>query len=271
MRKPYKEFYARLSEEYNEEEFVYSTASGRLRREYITQLLKKHFNSDQPDYILDVGCGGMPVQLNNYQIIGIDIGLASLCRARQNNTDSIFICGDADNLDFLKACSFGYAVLSETIEHLEEPQKCLKGIFNALKPGGMLLITCPNWNRRKPIMELPSQIRRLPVPLPEPEGYLHTAYKPEELKQMCQQAGFKTVEMGSFEKELRYWTKIPQIGYRAAQKIFGNRTWVDKLYHSSLKLGVALLAVTGLSKIMRRLVKNGRRSYIIVRKPNEAT
>ena len=267
MRKVYKVFYSELAEHYVEENFVYSTASGRLRRNFITKLLK-----DFPQgLLLNVGCGGIPLQADNQTVVGVDIAVASLKRAKRLNPKGLFICGDAERLDFLKPSTFPSAVLIETIEHLENPLDCLGGIYKALTPGALLLITCPNWSRKRPYLEYPPIIKRVKVSLPEPDGYLHTAYKPEELYKMCAEVGFECIQKGSFEKELRYWTKLPLIIYQIGERIFGPRKWLDMAYHSFLKLGVRLITFTGISEIIEKVVKNGRRSYIIVRKPYEAS
>lgn len=73
---------------------------------------------------------------------------------------------------------FDSIVLSEVLEHLEDPEDGLKALYHALKPGGHLWINVP-----------------LNSPAPD---HLYLLKEPSEVIDMVHNAGFKVIESRSF-------------------------------------------------------------------------
>ena len=95
------------------------------------------------DSVLEVGCNaGYLMKHIDKKIIyfGIDISKSAI-------KDNPYPCkvGNAEN--FRVGKKFDKIVCLETIEHLENPDKAIKNMFNHLKKGGLLIITTPrnNW------------------------------------------------------------------------------------------------------------------------------
>jgi len=266
MKNRYNIFYNKLAAVYTEEDYVYSTVSGILRRRFINTVISRMPKGN----LVEIGCGGMPVEWERDLAVYIDIAKDTLKRAmlRINSDNSFFISGDAQNLHFLKPV-FDIAVMSETIEHLVNPRKAIEEIYKILKPSGIIFITCPNWTYKRPVYQKHQIIDSLGIEYPESDGYIHTAYKPFELTQICNEAGFEIINSGSFEKELRYWTKIPLILRKLFETLFGQKEWIDKFYNGSLNLGYLILSIFRIPKLMNKVVSNGRRTFVIGIKRDE--
>lgn len=101
--------------------------------------------------ILDIGCGdGYLTSLLAPlcgQVIGIDYDLTGIKIAfdkLKNVSTLLLIRADCYNLPF-KNEYFDFVVLSDVIEHLKNPEVCLKEIKRILSSDGMFLLTTPKW------------------------------------------------------------------------------------------------------------------------------
>ena len=95
--------------------------------------------------VLDIGCGSgyllLSLKEKGCEVFGLE--------ANQNAVD---VCADS-GLNVFKGTleearyqdrSFDVVILSQVIEHLQSPRKTLKEIYRILKPGGKILVYCPN-------------------------------------------------------------------------------------------------------------------------------
>lgn len=75
----------------------------------------------------------------------IDIDAATVKTAKElfGSEDVCFQCHEAENLPF-QSHSFDLITSFETIEHLDRPEDFLNEIKRVLKPGGTIILSCPN-------------------------------------------------------------------------------------------------------------------------------
>lgn len=124
--------------------------------------------------IMEIGCGaGLLLQhLAEWQQmkIGLDVNLQALAFLTNRFTEMNFhqsffsICSEGENLPFLDN-SFGGLVLSEVIEHLDQPVWVMREAFRVLKPGGWCYLTTPNYNSFWPWMEKLLDLFKLTPPI----------------------------------------------------------------------------------------------------------
>ena len=105
--------------------------------------------------VLDVGCGTGAFTLaalrRGGRTTSIDIGLELLRRARSKGAPGP-VAGDAAALPFRDG-SFNLVISSECIEHTAHPERSVAEMLRVLRPGGTLVLTCPNraWRWSVPI------------------------------------------------------------------------------------------------------------------------
>jgi ubiquinone/menaquinone biosynthesis C-methylase UbiE len=96
--------------------------------------------------LLDVGCGTGPFSLaareRGARVVSLDLGVTLLIRARSKGAARV-VAGNAVQLPFPDS-SFDIVLSSECIEHTEEPERALAEMLRVLRPGGLLVVTCPN-------------------------------------------------------------------------------------------------------------------------------
>ena len=115
-----------------------------LHTSFIDKYIKNEVKNEILKYgkgsVLDIGCGDKPFyhslknQINHY------IALDHL--ASKNSINAVDIFATADNLPFIDS-SFDVVLLTQVLEHLEEPALALSEIKNVLKQNGILIISVP--------------------------------------------------------------------------------------------------------------------------------
>jgi len=112
--------------------------------------------------VLDLGCGAgyHVLLLNSLEEVrkreiyfeGIDISEIDLNLARETaknmNADNVtFQIGNISDLN-LHDGSYDIILCIDVVEHLDDPESCIKEIMRLLKPKGLSIITTPNGNNR---------------------------------------------------------------------------------------------------------------------------
>ncbi|MFQ5863759.1 MAG: methyltransferase domain-containing protein, partial [bacterium] len=266
----FRDFYESVGQLYPEERIVYDTLRGRLRRRFVLNYLNRFRGK-----LLDLGCnrGFYISQYKNGDAVGIDIAYAVLEKAHERFPQGCFIQADAQDLSFLRSESFDSILCSEMIEHVPHPQKVFAECFRVLKPQGVLLITTPNYKRKKPTWTSVGQMKDFGVRGIKGNHYFHTAFRPEELKSLAENNGFQVLEYGTFEKEVKYSTRIPVLFYHILRllnrSLFRSKRIEDfdemMLERCSLLI-YKLCARLRLNNLLMRLVKEGVRSYLFATK-----
>jgi SAM-dependent methyltransferase len=98
--------------------------------------------------VLDVGCGtgnlSLPLASLGYPVTGIDVDPASVADVAAKNPFAWASFRVADPLSFEPGRRFPIIVLSEVLEHLEDPARALARLAHLAEPGGLLVLTVPN-------------------------------------------------------------------------------------------------------------------------------
>ncbi len=270
--KDYFAFYEAVGRLYPEERIVYLSGWGRARRRFVRQLLRRY---GREGAWLDVGCGaGVYLReakriFSKLRLFGLDVSPAVLFRARRKVAEANLICGDAQRVP-LRTGAFDFIVCSETVEHLPEPRLCFSEIARLLAPGGVAVITCPNWHKKRPHLVDVGVLRCFGV---EGERYIHTAFRPEELAELAESFGLAVLERGDFEREMRLWGRVFDAAFGAAIKLAERlglpRRLIRFLVFAQALLSGAvyeLLRLVGVAALMRRVFRRGPRSYVVVKK-----
>lgn len=96
--------------------------------------------------VLDAGCGtghfSARAAAAGARVVSLDIGPRLVARARAR-AGSEGVVSDATRLG-LRDGAFDVVLSSEMIEHTPDPRRAVAELVRALRPGGTLVLTCPN-------------------------------------------------------------------------------------------------------------------------------
>ena len=267
----YRRFYEDVGEKYPEEEIIYRTLKGQLRRAFVLNRL-----ASWKGRFLDVGCNrGM--HLKTYRggdKVGVDLSWHVLKKIRDREEDTPLVVADAEALDCFRDAVFDVVLCSEVLEHVIHPDKVMEGMFRLLVPGGHALVTTPNYRDSRPEWAEVGMMKAYGVHGLEGDRYYHTAFRPEELARMGESIGFHVVERGTLEKEIKYASKIPLVVFHLLN--FLNRMTVqspawtvfNQRLYDGMMLGVyRLIKGMGLNAFFIRWISEGVRTYVIFEKP----
>jgi SAM-dependent methyltransferase len=266
-RKTLKSFYESVGAYYDEEEAVYQTLRGQLRRQFVFDWLKK-----QHGRLLEIGTNrGMYLHAYHGERFGVDLSLPVLKNARRDKPVS-YAVADAERLYCFKPASFDRALCSEVIEHCFHPQQVFESLQHVLRFGGQALITTPNYHGARPTWVELGSMKELGVHGDWGDNYFHTAFRPEELADMAKQSGLAVLETGTLEKQVKYVAKFPALVLLIGRRInrlfrsprFGR--WNEDFFQKFCLSINGLVSFCGLEPLFLRFVKEGVRSYIIVEK-----
>ena len=262
-----KSFYEQCGEKYPEEDIVYQTLRGRIRKQFILKHLRQFTGS-----LLEIGANrGMYLQAyDGGDRYGIDLSSSALKHA--HGTKPMYLaCCDAENLCLVSA-SVDNVLCSEVLEHCLNPQLIFDGMASVLKPGGMALLTTPNYTRKRPVYMPLGTLTDFDIDCDCGDHYFHTAYKPAELIEMAVKSGLTVIETGTLEKEVKYATKIPVIlllTCRSLNKLIRSKRfeqWNESFFQTFTNRIYDTLHFFKLNGLLNKMVPEGVRSYILMQK-----
>jgi len=274
MDKEYDRFYQEVGEKYPEEEIVYNTLRGRLRKKFVLQHLKTWSG-----ILLDIGCnkGTYLTEYKGGSVFGVDISSHLLFKVKEQcdskNLPCNLMVGDAEQLSFLKDHSFDVILCSELLEHVYNPEKVIAHLSRLLKQNGTLLVTVPNYTRNRPEWIGIDSLKSYNIAGVRGDTYFHSAFKPYELVEMVKKSGLRIVDYGTFEKEVRYATKIPVLFYfifaflnkilvRSEEFAQWNKNFLDR-YSSIIYIMTRFLH---LDSILQSFFREGARTFVVANK-----
>lgn len=103
--------------------------------------------------VLDISCGEgygssfLATKWGAAEVHGVDISEEAIGRARENFADAriTFHCRPAEEVEALFApATFDLIVCLETMEHVADARALLASLRRLVKPGGTLILSCPN-------------------------------------------------------------------------------------------------------------------------------
>jgi 2-polyprenyl-3-methyl-5-hydroxy-6-metoxy-1,4-benzoquinol methylase len=166
-------------------------------------LLEWFFTPRPGERVLDVGCGSGVFSDRmaslGASVTAIDANEAAIAWARQTfeRPGLEFHLGLLEDLD-VEAASFDHAVCLEVIEHVtvEQSRSLLAHLRRALRPGGTLLLTTPNYRGLWPLVEWGadrfSEVAQM-------GGLQHiTHYHRGRLQRLLAEEGFEVVRVRTF-------------------------------------------------------------------------
>jgi 2-polyprenyl-3-methyl-5-hydroxy-6-metoxy-1,4-benzoquinol methylase len=153
--------------------------------------------------IVELGCGQGYLTYSlvraGYNVIGLDISNIAVDLARSRYGD-LYRCSSIENYIQDVGESPKCVVMSEVIEHLENPIAVIKSAYSALAPGGSLIITTPNMDA------YPGAIWDTDLPP------VHLFwFSPQSFRRIGETLGAE-VEFFNFNK---YYKRFPKIKYDA--------------------------------------------------------
>jgi 2-polyprenyl-3-methyl-5-hydroxy-6-metoxy-1,4-benzoquinol methylase len=271
IRQALKDFYEQVGEKYPEEDQVYRTLRGKLRRAFVLSHLARFHGS-----LLDVGCnrGGYLREYHGGARFGVDLS-SSVLRHLPKGEKILALAADAERLQCFKAAGFDNVLCSEVLEHCLNPQAVFQSIFHVLRPNGSALLTTPNYRRSRPQWIDLGTLKHYGITSECREEYFHTAYRPEELVELAHQAGLTVMESGTLEKEIKYAAKIPAailLAVRLLNRLFRSQKLerANEILFDKLTLWIYYFChVTRLEALLLSFVSEGVRSYILMQKNSE--
>lgn len=117
----------------------------RYRSKEILSVLRKFLPKRDDLVVLDVGCGAgwylRELEKGSFAV-GVDFCKEYLLIAKLWCKSADLVLADACNLPF-RDFSVDFVLCSELIEHLLNPDECLKEVARVLRKGGLILVTTP--------------------------------------------------------------------------------------------------------------------------------
>lgn len=99
--------------------------------------------------VLDIGCGTGELafyvaEKGADEVVGIDYSYSAIHLATQTYKHKAlaFSCEDVSNV----SGTFDVITIVGVLEHIDEPFELLKKAKKLLRPGGSIIVTCPNWS-----------------------------------------------------------------------------------------------------------------------------
>lgn len=136
---------------FNHTKKIWGTSEVKPSLTYLGYLKLKYILEDLAEVkgrVLDVGCGGggFAKAIKHYrpdlEVYGVDINKEAIKRAKKDDEGVNFKAESVDRLAF-KDEFFDAVVVTDVLEHLEEPTEALRQINRVLKPKGVFCAFVP--------------------------------------------------------------------------------------------------------------------------------
>ncbi len=180
---------------------TFSAHAFRRRRELTLHLI----NQEPPGKVLDIGCGpGVLVrELTGigHEVWGVDIApeMIKQCQIQfDGETKAHFSTGRVEELHFADM-TFDAITALGLVEYLDDDETALREMSRVLKPGGLVIITCPHY--WAPWRRLDALYWRLVQPLrslfgrPPYSQIIHREYRESSYRKLLENHRFEVVDV----------------------------------------------------------------------------
>jgi 2-polyprenyl-3-methyl-5-hydroxy-6-metoxy-1,4-benzoquinol methylase len=159
--------------------------------------------------VLDAGCGGGDFAIGLHQaglkVYGLDTSESGIAAARQRGVGTFVVSSIYDSfLDPFGVASFDAVLAVEVIEHLYSPRVFVARAVEALRPGGLLIVTTPYWGYLKNIaLAVSNRTDRALTPLWDGGHIKH--WSRDTLTRLMQEKGLPVVAFYGCGEGIRRW------------------------------------------------------------------
>jgi SAM-dependent methyltransferase len=120
----------------------------RSRNRLLVQLLRRAVPSGRPQRMLEIGCGTGNVlsalrAIPELELIGSEVYLNGLRHARDRRPEITFIQLDATRMPFRE--EFDILGAFDVLEHIDDDERVMANVREALRPGGVFVVTVPQY------------------------------------------------------------------------------------------------------------------------------
>lgn len=148
--------------------------------------------------VADLGCGGGYLALDvaglGAEVTGVDLSAASLAaahdEARRRGLDVRFVRADVADCQ-LESGAFGFVLLHDVLEHVDEPALVVREAARLLRPGGSLFASTIDrgFLATLQVVWLAESLGLVPRGTHDPRMFL----RPSELEGLAREAGLRTL------------------------------------------------------------------------------
>jgi len=185
---------------------------------YLTKVLKALRADPSVVTVLDAGCGdgnfGESLANEGYDVFGIDMSEAGIRRAQQRGVGTFALGSVYEPFGASFAMDHFDAVLAvEVVEHLYSPRIFAKNAFDALRPGGRVIVTTPYWGYWKNLaLAVSGQIDRLHTALWDGGHIKHWSKKTVTV--LLEEQGFDVVAFTGAGRAPYLWKGMMVVGVK---------------------------------------------------------
>lgn len=163
---------------------------------------------DHPGRLLDIGCGsGHFLKMGKergWQTEGLDFTSENSQKIKTQFQIDVHVGKLSET--HLPAESYDLLTMWDYFEHVEEPIQILKTARRLLKPGGMLVLACPNHDgliffAARWLFRLSGGLFKKPLPMLYPPTHL-SYFSPKFLAKQVKQHGFRVLKIDYDETDL---------------------------------------------------------------------
>jgi 2-polyprenyl-3-methyl-5-hydroxy-6-metoxy-1,4-benzoquinol methylase len=209
----------------------------------VDRLIRPHLTIGS--HLLEIGAGAgnllLQASVRGSLPIALDLSMQSLSFVRSrlqeassgSEAPADFACAQAiGEMLPLGTGSFDCVILSEVIEHLDEPRVSIREAARVLRSGGRLLVTTPNYRSFWPVMERVVDLLNM---APKMAGEQHISrFHPGSLRRLLTDSGFDVDYFGTIYNLSPFLSLI-------------SSAWAERQLERELKrrssLGMILVAV----------------------------
>lgn len=191
------------------------------------KIVRRWLMPQSSERILDIACGkgnwSTLVTTKGAQYFGTDLDFTDVMKAKKRYPESSFVNIDAENNCFQPE-SFDKLFSNCSLEHFRDDVQALKGMYDALKPGGSLVLTVDSLSNPNFPVHLRKKHKK--------EYDVVRYYTVEHLNEKLEDCGFKLIDYKYYLN-----SKLSEFFYALGVR-FGLNGWVLYLFPFSYPLTV---------------------------------